>query len=259
MHTVSKKGYKLQLLFFFITFSEIACTPTHENWSLVVQSKAEKFRGWNEAQEQADNETDWQTLDDFGLALKPASHWLISFWPSADRDKSKRVCIDHLTMIICCDANGQVAANEKDLDKKVVLWYRFSIGAFFFVFLFLCITSDVCFPSYFLPSSMKTSTLFLATTDSPTLTNLICDWHRWATCSLPAIQRGEKKARRKQNETVRKTEKWRECWVISRVTEKKISSVEETCNNSVRFIYIFSNEKGKSFWPQLFLFVFNAF
>ena len=28
-------------------------------------------------------------------------------------------------MIIRHDANGQVAANEKDLDKKVVLWYPF--------------------------------------------------------------------------------------------------------------------------------------
>lgn len=46
---------------------------------MVVRSEAGKFRGWNEAHEQADNETDRQTLDDFGLALKPASHWLISF------------------------------------------------------------------------------------------------------------------------------------------------------------------------------------
>lgn len=63
-------------------------------------------------------DTDYETLGDFGLALKPASDWLISFRLSADRDKSHGVRIDHLTMIILPDANGHVVANDEYLIKR---------------------------------------------------------------------------------------------------------------------------------------------
>lgn len=53
--------------------------PVPAGLNIVVQSEAEKFMGWYEAHEQADNETDCQTSGDFVLALKPASDWLISF------------------------------------------------------------------------------------------------------------------------------------------------------------------------------------
>lgn len=62
------------------------------------------MHGIAETDEQADNESDGQTLRDFGLALRPASDWLISFGLSADRDKPNRVCIDQLPMIIHSDS-----------------------------------------------------------------------------------------------------------------------------------------------------------
>ncbi len=118
------------------------CRKTHNNsnpvqigLNIVVWSEAENFTGWYEAVEQADNETDCQTLGDFGLALRPASDWLISFWLSADRDRSNRVCIDHLTTVIRLDANGQVVANDKDLNMK----FRF-YGSL----LFLSVHSPIC-------------------------------------------------------------------------------------------------------------------
>ncbi len=136
--------------------------------------------GWHDADEHAHNETNRQTLGDFDLALKPASDWLISFCLSADRDKSNSICIDHLTMIIRCDANGWVLARDKDFDRTIVSCFK---RALFFVYSFFFS------PSFYHLSVVFSSLSFLShceyfyflllsfTIDSPTLTNLISDWH----------------------------------------------------------------------------------
>lgn len=92
--------------------------PVQTGLNIVLWSEAEKFMGWRRGRQ-----TMRQTSGDFGLALKPASDWLISFRLSAERDKSNGVCIDHLTMIIRPDANGQVIANDKDLDMEIVVFF----------------------------------------------------------------------------------------------------------------------------------------
>lgn len=177
------------------------CRKTHNNSNPVetglnvsVWSEAEKWWDGYETDEQADNETGCQTLGDFGLALRPASDWLISFCLSADRDKPNGVCIDHLTMIIRPDANGQVVTNDKNLDMEL----GFFCDVSFLVhspFSSLYIISDSCCPDYFLSPVVNTSAFFpmLYTIDSPNSTNLISDWHRWAKCSVPAIQREREK------------------------------------------------------------------
>lgn len=87
----------------------------------IVWTTAEKFCG---------HETDakvcqWdRQLDDFGLPLRPACDWLISFWLSADIDKTNRVCIDHSTMIICPDINGQLVANDKGKNLDLLFFWK---------------------------------------------------------------------------------------------------------------------------------------
>lgn len=98
--------------------------PVQTGLNIVAWSEAEKVVRWL-----GDRWAGSQTLGDFGLALRPARDWLISFWLSADRDKPNRVYIYHLKMIIRPDANGQVVANDKDLNMQVIFYNIFSYSS----------------------------------------------------------------------------------------------------------------------------------